>query len=448
MTPNVRGWSVAALAALLWAGCGSDPPLGAQIGMQAPLGNLCPDASPPPAQCGQSPLALTRDVVLLRAGDGFVLAGLDGHKVRWGQLSSTGTLSGETAFDLPVDELPATRAGQDPLGPLLAITSKVTPGDQLVVVMGVLQQNTTDHYEIHALTYDLGSQSATSDQILGVQAAAANSGAIRLKVGSSPDGTRAIVLWGVEGQLAPIRYQMLGADGVLVGGQGKLNDNPGNPNAIPLWTCLDTTQNAPDLGVTWVESPNPQHPLQSAWHRFEMDDDGSTGTETIIYMKYDVSDCRIVSTPTGGGYLLAWQNNASNGGTYFANLTAPPPDAGSGTDEDVNMRPLLASASYGGYAQMPKLEWIAPAGYDLTIGLARSDGPRVARFDSYADPMGKTLYLPSTAGNTGPVSAWVGADAVYLTYLDMPGPSTGVDAAVPAGSQRFVVTVLSPATMH
>jgi hypothetical protein len=107
----------------------------------------------------------------------------------------------------------------------------------------------------------------------------------------------------------------------------------------------------------------------------------------------------------------------------------------------------MASALYGGYSNMPKLEWIAPAGYEFTLGMARPQGPEVVRFDVFADPRGRALYLPSASGNTGPVSAWVGSDAAYVTYLDISGSSRQADAAVPSGSQRFLVTVLSPADL-
>src|ERR1700690_374988 len=231
MIPKVGGFvcSAAVLTSLSWAGCGSDQPLCAQVGQQFPLGD--------------SPLALTRDAVLVRAGDGFVLAGFDGTAVQWGQLSSSGVLIPEPAFALP--EQPVTTADGRTLGPLFAVTSKTAPGDQLVVVMGVLQAGTTDHYEMHAWVHDLGSTLPPTLQNLGVQAAAPASGPIRLVAGSSPNGTRALVAWGVEGQLAPIQYRMLGADGAVVGNPGTIYD-AADLNSIALWSCLDTTQNALD----------------------------------------------------------------------------------------------------------------------------------------------------------------------------------------------------------
>ena len=432
---GVFAWSVTAFTSLWWAGCGSDAPLCAQVGQQIPL--------------TASPLSLTRDTALVRAGDGFVLAGLDGSTVHWGQLSSSGEITGESAFDLP--EQPATTAGGQSLGPLFAVTSKTVPGAQLVVVMAVLQAGTTDNYEIHVGVHDLGSPVPPVMQILDVQAAAPTSGPIRLVAGSSPSGTRALVLWGVEGQLAPIRYQMLGADGALVGNQGTIDD-ASDPNNIPQWSCPGTTQNnAANLAITLVEAPGAtgqNHPGQYAWRHFKIDDSGAiTGIDEIDLDSLTVSDCRILSTATSDGYLVAWQDNTATGGTSFAVLTGPPPDSGPDTPGNVTTNPLLASALYGGYSNMPKLAWIAPAGYEFTLGLTRSQGPEVVRFNDVADPRGRALYLPSVSGNTGPLSAWVGRDAAYVTYLDIAGSSRQADAAVPAGSQRLLVTVLSPADL-
>ena len=443
MTPKVRGFvlSVSVLTWLSWAGCGSDQPLCAQIGQQAPLP-------------GDSPLALTRDAVLLRAGDGFVLAGREENTVRWGQLSSTGDLVGEWSFDLP--EQPAVTAGGQPLPPRFAVTSKAAPGDLLVVVMGV-QAKSTDPYEVHAWIHDPASADQLTMQVLDVQAPA-GSGLVRVEAGSSSDGTAALAAWawGMEAEGSPIqyktsiKYRMLGSgpDGVQVG-DPKMIYGDIDPNSIQLWSCLDTTQNnAGNLAITLVEAPNLEHPQQPRWHRYAVGDDGSIGEQVLIDMKFDVSDCRIVSTPTSeGGQLLAWQNNASNGGTYFAGLTPPPPDGGSDSLDNVTIFPVLASASYGGYSQMPKVDWIAPAGHEFTIGLAGSRGPSVVRFNVFGDLRGKTLYLPSVSGNTDQASAWVGPDAVYVTYLDMPGSPTQADAGVPAGSQRYLVTVLSPADL-
>ncbi len=225
MMPKVRVWSVAGLISLAWAGCGSNPPLGTQIGQQAPLASnpslACPSAGQQP--CGHF-LAQTRDAVLLRAGDGFVLAGFDGNSVGWGQLSSAGGLSGEAWFDLP--EQPVTTADKQRLGPFLAVTSKTVPGDQLVVVMGVYQAG---YYDVHAWVHDLGSPLPPVLQDLGAQRGATETDSVRLVVGSSPDGTRALVAWGVEGKSLPIQYQMLGADGVVIGDQRKIYDRPKRP---------------------------------------------------------------------------------------------------------------------------------------------------------------------------------------------------------------------------
>jgi hypothetical protein len=320
------------------------------------------------------------------------------------------------------------------------VTGKATSGDQLVVVTVALQTGSTDHYELHAWVHDLGSLAPPTVHVVGVQMTTASSGPIRLAASSAPNGKQALVVWGVEGQAVPIHYQMLGPDGALAGKPGDLV----NANYAARWSCLSATQDAENLAVTFIEAKNNEHPQQARWRRFEIGDNGAGGETAQIDLNLEVTDCRIVSIRTSDGYLLAWQNKTANGGTSFAKLIPAPPDAGPDPIDDVVSRPVLASAYYGGYPQMPKLAWIAAAGYDFTIGLVGSRGPQVTCFDDFADPKGRALYLPSVAGNTGPVSAWVGSDAVYVTYLDMPGPPARGDAAVPAESQRYLVTVLSP----
>jgi hypothetical protein len=427
-------YAVAALAWMTGPGCGSDPPPCALIGSQFVL--------------AESPLTLSKNAVLLRAGDGFVLAGSDGASIRWAQLSSSGEVASPSGFTL--SETPATTTGGQSLGPVFAVTSKTAPGDQLVTAVAVLRAGTTDRYEVHAYVQDLGSSTTPKMLTLGELAAAPTSGTIRLAAGNPPNGTgRALVLWGVEGQAAPITYQMIGADGALVGEPQKLLDDP-DPSKISLWSCANTTQNGSGFAITLVEAPSVSngHPIRSAWRRFVINDDGSLGESAQFELLTAVGDCRIVSMPSTNGHLVAWQNKSNDiGGTYFARMTPPPPSAGPDAYDDVTTKKVMAAELYGGYASMPRLAWIAPSDYEVTIGLSRSQGPEVVRFNSAADPRGGPLYLPSVSGHTTPVSAWVDLDAVYVTYLDMPSLPNSADTLVPAGSRRIFVKV-QPAALR
>jgi len=64
------------------------------------------------------------------------------------------------------------------------------------------------------------------------------------------------------------------------------------------------------------------------------------------------------------------------------------------------------------------------------VGMLASNGPEVMRFDLLSDPKGSTLHLPTTASRVGPVSAWVGRDATWVTYLDMPAAKAGAGPGV------------------
>jgi hypothetical protein len=106
-------------------------------------------------------------------------------------------------------------------------------------------------------------------------------------------------------------------------------------------------------------------------------------------------------------------------------MNPPAPDAGT-EDMDITTHAIMASEPYGGYSRMPKLLWTAPAGsgYEFTVGLLDGKVPTVKRFNLQADPKGSALHLP-TAGQIGPVSAWDGADATWVTYLNLPTTKAG-----------------------
>lgn len=410
-------------------GCGaSDGPPRAQVSAQIPL-------------AADSPLALTAHAALVRAGAGFVLAGLDGNIVRWGRLSEDGLIVGESQFTLP--EAPALMPDGRTLGPVFAVTQKVAPGDQLVAAMLVEKAGSPNTYEVVAFVHDQATSVAPSRHVLGDLVASAQSGTIRVVASSPPSGKTAVVLWGTGGQAAPLKYQVLGSDGVAVGDVQKLLDNP-DPTKIPLWDCVDVTQSFDGVAITLVEDASADVPLP-LWHRFDLDDQGSTRNDVSIYIRWgQVADCRITSSPTpvAGGYLAVWQNSKSSGGTYFAHMTPPPADAGFDEQPEVSSNPLLASERYGGYSRMPKLLWAAPidTGFEFTVGMLSSKGPVVMGFNLFSDPKGKTLRLPSAAGRVGPVSSWVGADATWVTYLDMP-----VQARTAPATRLLVKVTPSPA---
>jgi hypothetical protein len=365
-----------------------------------------------------SPLALTSDAVLIRVGNGFVLAGRDGNTVRWGRLGSDGLITGESQFTLP--EPPAVMPDGRSLGPVFAVTQKLAPGDQLVAAMLAEKAGSPNVYEVHAYVHDQASSAAPSLHVLGDMLASAKSGTLRVVAGSPVSGKTALVLWGIGGQAAPIKYQVLGTDGVAVGEVQKFLDNP-EASKIPRWNCVDITQNLDTLAVTFVEDAEPS-PL---WHRYDLNEDGGTQGEVLIYIPWgEVADCRITSSPTSvpGGYLVAWQNRSNTGGTYFAHMSPPLSDAGAGDKSDVSSNPILSSEGYGGYSRMPKLLWAAPvgSGYEFTVGMLSSKGPELMRFNLLSDPKGGPLRLPTSAGLVGPVSSWVGRDATWVTYLDMP----------------------------
>ena len=105
-----------------------------------------------------SPLASLPNVTLLRAGDGFTLAGYDAAAaaVRWGRVALDGTLTQETSFALapPV------------VGPVFAATGKNAPGDQLVAVGLVGSATVNDGYDLMATVHTLGDAAPAAPVVL------------------------------------------------------------------------------------------------------------------------------------------------------------------------------------------------------------------------------------------------------------------------------------------
>jgi hypothetical protein len=90
---------------------------------------------------------------------------------------------------------------------------------------------------------------------------------------------------------------------------------------------------------------------------------------------------------------------------------------------------------------MPRPAWVSSAGGDVVIGLERKAGPQVYRFTYNALRHGSTLTLRSVNGNSGPVAAWSGGDAVYLTYTDQ------VTSGSTTATQRYFMRIDSPASL-
>jgi hypothetical protein len=102
----------------------------------------------------------------------------------------------------------------------------------------------------------------------------------------------------------------------------------------------------------------------------------------------------------------------------------------------------LPAANFGGPINMPRPAWISSAGSDVSIGVSRAAGPQIFRFTYNAIPHGGTLTLRSEQGLTGPVSASVDTDIVYVTYADH---TNGSGTTPPV--KRYFMGIQSPATL-
>jgi hypothetical protein len=222
---------------------------------------------------------------------------------------------------------------------------------------------------------------------------------VRLAMGPSHNGQHAALAWGFEGQDASPSLLLLKADAQPVGPPIAVRSGPG-----VRWTCLDVVPSRTDFAVSILEGAGAGG--ASTWRTFEMRDDGGRGPDVGIVLDVTPTSCVSVAT-TDAGYLIAYQNG---NGTYFSNYEIDL--------NHVTSTILFGVLQFGGVARQPPVSCVAPMGLQLSLLLARSDGPEVFRFDAFGAPQGRSLLLPSAAGQVGPVSALPGRDAFWATYLD------------------------------
>jgi hypothetical protein len=405
--------------------CRKDEPLGCTAEVVIPLPS--------------SPLTDMKDVRMHRAGDDFVLVGVEGDTVRWNRVSEVGVpaAGGETTLTLPA------RA----VGPWLAFTGKAAPGDQLAVVIGVKRPpkaaGQAEYVELQVITQDAGGAAAPAKTLLELPPVPGAEMSLRVSMGTARSGRRAGLAWGFEGQRVAPRFLVLKPDGEINGTPLDLT------GAGTRWDCLTVVPSRTGLGVSTVGRAATQ-PGPVSWHLIELNDDssgtgGSPASHSVMFSDVTEMDCPVVApilpgtkTPKGG-YAIAWQNAD---GTYFAEyLEKEIPDGG--TMGTVNKDIVKGAVRFGGPTKQPKVACIAPVGKDFAITFEATTGPQVNRFDVFGNPVGSTLHLP-VDGTPGPVSAWPGRDAFFETYLDLPRLGAG---APPSARRRLFLKSTCNATL-
>ncbi len=401
-----KSWMGALLAVGL-AGCGSDAPPGAHVAQELTL----PDS------------ALTRlqDVSLIRAGDGFTMAGYD-TQVRWARLSLDGVLTEAAGFALP----------QTPVvGPVFATAMKTAPADQLIAIFVTSSTTTPGSYVLTAMAQTMGDAAASAPVTLATFPAGAALPSISITAGGAQSGNVGFAAWGVRGTGTPVSFAVLGANGVVSATGTALTGD----SAPPAWDCLATSNEAGGMIFSAV-APSSTTGF-SDFHTVTLDASGVPNPASYGLLA-DPTDCHIVGSPAlNGEYDIAFQDQFGIGFSVYYPALDPSQDG------SVITEALALSASvFGDPLHLPSPAWVAPAGSDLSIGLARSTGPLVVRLTYDDSPHGAWLPLRTQEGQTGPVAAWVGPDYVYATYTDRTSsPAAGSTTA------RYFVKIESPATL-
>lgn len=396
------------LLASSFAACRSDSPPGAVVTNDVPL----PD----------SPLARLKDVSLIRAGDGFVLAGYDAGVVHWGRLSLDGALLGQASFAL----------AQPVVGPVFAVTRKTSPADQLVALAVVPSTSVTQGYDLVATVHTFGAPTPAAPLVLSAPdwfPTGTDPSTIALIAGAAASGNVGYVAWGIRAFNLPIRYLLLPADALTTATPTTFLD-------VPEWDCLAPQSRPTGLSFGAVTPTS----VGSDFQTLDIDETGATSGMTYP-LEASVLNCHIVGAPAAGGsYYIALQGLKEGTSAVDFATFYPRPDGGGGGDVKTR-HPVLPAAKYGSPMDLPYPAWVTSAGGDVVIGLVRASGPEIVRFTYYNVPHGSTLTLRSANGRSGPVAAWVGDDAVYVTYADE------VKSSGTTSVKRYFMTIVSPAAL-
>lgn len=334
---------------------------------------------------------------LLAANGNFVLAGIDGTTVQWVPVSANGELSAASTFVLTEPTA---------LAPQLALTGRTTPGDQLVAVYGTA--NAEGQLTLRAVTQVAGEAAAAPVTVATLPRGLA-SGDVRLAVGSTRTGSRALVAFGLASQPGTkLQTLVLGANAAPVGPALEF------PPGVPSWQCLQFLPSRTDWVLSWVEVPptgNAKIVIQEG--------SASNGALTRYNVGLGTNDvgCPVMG-PSSRGYVMSWQTKT---GTwvldYETNATGVIPEFVAGT------------IRFGGPEQQPPVSGVASMGLRSAVTFGVKEGPEVWLFDIFGAREGRELKLPSSVGSVGLVSTWPVDDAFFVTYREgvpaSSGPSEG-----------------------
>ncbi len=355
----------------------------------------------------ENPATQLASASLLPAGDnGFVLAGLDGTTVHWAPLSRAGVVGTASTFAIVETTV---------LPPRLAALAKTTAGDQLLAVYGT--SNANNQILIQAVTQVAG-EAAAAPKTLATLPAGLNLADVRMAVGNSRTGLRALVAWGLVNQPGTkIETRVLGADATQVGEVISLD--PGEN-----WTCLQFVPSRSDWGLSWIRTP------ASGNFRVVIEEGQDVGTTLARYtvgMNTNDTTCPVVA-PSERGYVFGFQTRAGTWVTDYEILSST-----------VSSEFVAAGVRFGTPDQQPPIGGVASMGLDAAVLFGLTRGPEVWLFDPFGSRVGSELKLPANVGGVGAVSSWPSGAALYTTYRE------GVPATLgPSAGPRWFMKVECP----
>jgi hypothetical protein len=367
-----------------------------------------------------SPLMLSPTARVDRVAQWFVLLGADGTSatmIRWATIELNGQAGPEHAVPVPAFTA----------GPWFAVAGDKTAGDSVLVAFGKPAATAADlDIFVIAVPSD-GSAAASAPSLLTTIAGAAKAGAaVNVVMASSVTGMRAALAWIAPTTLPagtpPPRGPAAGA-GVI---KTLVLAGSGMPVAAPLpietvtgSTCLGFAPGRADLTIGYLRYETPTTPPD--WSMTELGDNGASEFSLAIPLATEAPSCPHLAPTMAGGYVLAWQDiSGSRIGVYdiVTNHFYP--------------RLFVTAVEFGGADVQPPVMGLGEVSRDFAVLFARARSTEVWRIGALGTRRPGALSLPSVLGDIGQVSAIPLGGAVYATYADYSGTSTGPEAGAAA----------------
>jgi hypothetical protein len=357
-----------------------------------------------------TPLTLLPDARLDRAGDGFVLLGVDADRatIRWATLDpAAGQLGTERALPLP--------GGVPAGGPWLAVIGAQPPNDSVLIASARVAANGSDaEILVASVPVDDGAFNPGDQPVAVIPGGFAGGATPTVALAASRPGVRAALAW-LDPAASSVKLLWLSALGQAVG-------TPVDIDTAPALACLAFGPGQRDLTLVHYKYADTTTRIPTMEITELLETGTVDGTLDLAFESHEAG-CPLL-VPTDAGYALAFQDQVGSWlGIYLTQ------------GNRLTLSPFAAAVAFGGAYLQPPMVGLTPMGIDYAVLFDRVRSGELWRMAPGGARKG-VLVFPSMQGTIGGISTQPAPGALTATYADY----TSVDAGVGTAGQRFFLT--------